>query len=196
MFRIFAVGLVTIGLVATTAAAPAFACGCGGIVSPAESNVSASSERAIVSWDGEFETLELTFDIESDSPTVGLIIPTPTAPTITAGDLRTFDLIESVISPDVTVVKDWWGIDYFLPDPTLAKPDTLDRVPLGPIQTTTIGAADTLSLNNWLARNGFTMSEELLAATEDYGANDWSLTAIALSSADVIDGHIDPIRLK
>lgn len=195
MRRVLAVGFVTLALLATSAVGPANACGCGGVVGPPDSTVTASSERAIISWKDNKETIELTFDIDSDTPTAGLIVPTPTPASVTAGDLRTFDVIESVIQPTVIVEKDWWGIDYFVDDEERTVADEIPRVPLGPIQTTTIAASDTIALQAWLTLNGYGVTDAMSSAIKTYAEYGWSFTLISLTSEDVIDGHIDPIRL-
>ena len=195
MRRVLAVGFVTLALLATSAVGPANACGCGGVVGPPDTTVTASSERAIVSWDGEKETIELTFDIDSTTPTAGLIVPTPAPAVITSGDLRTFDVIESVIQPTVVVQKDWWGIDYFIDEEKPAAVDSLERVPLSPITTTTIAASDSIALQAWLTLNGYGVTDAMASAIKTYADYGWAFTLISLNSEDVINGHIDPIRL-
>ena len=195
MRRVLAGGFVTLALLATSAVGPAYACGCGGVVGPPETTITASSERAIINWTGERETIELTFDIDSDTPRAGLIVPTPNPATISAGDLRTFEIVESVIRPSVIVEKDWWGIDYFVPDPDPVTVDTTPRVPLGPIQTSTILASDSVALQAWLTLNGYGVTDAMASAIKTYSEYGWSFTLISLASEDVIDGHIDPIKL-
>lgn len=195
MRRVLAGGLVTLALLATSAVAPANACGCGGVVGPPDTTIVASSERAIISWDDKVETIELTFDVDSDTPRAGLIVPTPTPATISAGDLRTFDVIESVIKPSVVVEKDWWGINYFVPQPPERVEDTTPRVDLGPIETQNILASDSVALQAWLTLNGFGVTDAMASAIKTYSDYGWSFTLIALTSDDIIDGHIDPIRL-
>lgn len=195
MRRVLAVGLVTLALVATSAVGPANACGCGGVVGPPDTTITASRERAIISWTGDLETIELTFDIESTTASAGLIVPTPKPATISAGDLRTFELIESIIQPEIRVEKDWWGIDYFVPDPEPIVADTTPRVPLGPIKTTTIAASDAIGLQAWLTQNGYGVTDAMASAIKTYADYGWSFTLISLTSDDIINGHIDPIRL-
>lgn len=195
MRRVLAVGLVTLALLATSAVSPANACGCGGVVAPPDTTITASSERAIISWTGERETIELTFDVESTTTSAGLIVPTPTPATITNGDLRTFSLIESVIQPAVKVEKDWWGIDYFVPDPEPLAADTTPRVALGPVTTTTIPASDSIALQAWLTLNNYGVTDAMASAIRTYADYGWSFTLISLTSEDMINGHIDPIRL-
>jgi hypothetical protein len=122
-------------------------------------------------------------------------VPTPTPATLSAGDLRTFELIESVIQPTVNVEKDWWGIDYFVPDVEPTHEDNAPSMALSPIRASTIAASDGIALQAWLTLNKFVITDAMAKAIETYAAYGWSFTLISLSAEDVIDGHIAPIRL-
>lgn len=201
MRRILGVGILTAALLATSIVPAASAstavasCGCGGVVGPIDVPIAASSERAIISWDGDRERIELTFDIESEALTAGLIIPTPKPPTVSAGDLRTFEIIESTIAPTVAVEKDWWGIDYFMPDREQSIVNDIPRVKLDGMTSSQLLASDSAGINNWLVSNGFGMSDDMARAIATYADFGWTFTLLTFSSADMIDGHIDPIRL-
>ena len=201
MRRILGVGILTAVLLgisvvpAASASTTAETCGCGGVVGPVDVPISASSERAIISWDGTRERIELTFDIDSEAATAGLIIPTPAPPVVSAGDLRTFDVIESTIAPTVTVKKDWWGIDYFMPNREESIVQDIPRVNLTGINSSQLLASDGVGLTNWLVSNGFGMSDDMARAIATYADFGWTFTLLTFSSADIIDGHIDPIRL-
>jgi hypothetical protein len=190
-------GAVLVGLLTfASAAAPAAACGCGGVVGPPDSAVSVSNERAIIHWDGGKETIELMVDMASDSNTAGIIIPTPFVPEVSAGDARTFELIESSIVPTTHIETDWWGLGYLMPDPVETVADTFTRVRVGPLEATTIAAEDTASLDTWLAVNNFEISPDLAKSLSGYAELGWSLTAIKLTNETGLGGHIDPIRLS
>ena len=201
MRRILGVGILTAVLLATSIVPSASAsnavasCGCGGVVAPVDVPISASSERAIISWDGQRERIELTFDIDSEALTAGMIIPTPQPPVVSAGDLRTFDVIESTIAPSVTVEKDWWGIDLLNPGHERSGADDLPRINLSGTQSIQLLASDSAGLNNWLLTNGFAMSDDMARAIRTYADFGWTFTLLTFSSAEMIDGHIDPIRL-
>ncbi len=196
MRRWLAVGVLSAVLVGGGAAAPAFACGCGGVVVPEGSSATASQERAIISYDGERETIELTIDVTADSPSVGLIIPTPGVASVTAGDGRTFDLIEGTIVSPIVDTVDWWGLGYLVPDPPKPEPDRLSRVELGPLVAQSFTADDEESLNAWLATTGYVVDEKTAKVLAQYADLGWSLTTVTLDSEKALSGHIDPIRLE
>ena len=195
MRRLVAIGMLSALLVTAGAASPAFACGCGIVVGPPDQPVAATNERAIVHWDGTKETIDLMLDLQSESLTTGMIIPTPLPALVSEGDYRLFDLVEGAVAPTDRVETDWWGLGYLVPEPQPADVVVLDRVTVGPIETTTLAATDTAGLNTWLANNGFVVSENKIKALANYIERGWSFTVIRLTSEDVVDGTIDPIRL-
>jgi hypothetical protein len=191
-----AIGILSAILVGTAGASPAFACGCGGVVGPPDSDVSVSNERAILHWEDGKETMEIMVDMDSDQPTAGLIIPTPSPAAVSQGDARTFELIESTIVPGARIETDWWGLGYLMPDPVEVTADEFSRVRVGPLEATTIAASDTASLDTWLAANKFEITPKLVKSLAGYAEAGWSLTAIRLSNENGLTGHVDPIRLS
>lgn len=196
MRKLVATGMLAALLVGVSAASPAFACGCGGLATPPGSTITASSERAIISWDGSKETIEFTLDLEANgAQSAGLIIPTPSPAVISDGDARTFDLIDNAIAPPVDTYKDWWGLGYVLPQPEPTRPDPLSRVTIGGLEATTLQPVDTVGMKQWLAANDFEVTDEMSKAFTTYIEIGWSFTAVTLSNEKGLDGHIDPIRV-
>lgn len=195
MRRLVAIGVLSAIFIATAAASPAFACGCGVVLSPDGQTVEASNERALVHWDGEKETIELLLDVESEALSLGMIIPTPLPALVTEGDARLFDVVESAVAPTRRVETDWWGLGYLLPDPPAQEVVVLDRVQVGPVETATISATDPGSLNTWLAANGFSISEAVTKSMSSYIDRGWSFTVLRLTSETPATGQLDPIRL-
>jgi hypothetical protein len=195
MRRLVAIAMLSALFVTTAAAAPAFACGCGSVVGTDENPATASHERAIIHWDGDRETIELSLDIDSDGTAVGMIIPTPLPALVSAGDARLFTLLEETIAPQRRVETDWWGLGYLLPDPPVEEVTILDRVQVGPYETLTLAASDSSGLTTWLAVNGFTISPAMERSLTTYVELGWTFTAVRMTSEQAIDGHVDPIRL-
>ena len=195
MRRLVAIAILSALFVGTAAAAPAFACGCGAVIGPTDSPVAASNERAIVHWDGTRETIDLLLDVESEALSVGMIIPTPLPALVSEGDIRLFDLVDDVAEPRQRVETDWWGLGYLLPDEPPEPVVVLDRVVVGPIETTTIAATDTAGLDTWLANNGFAVSAEKTKAFANYIERGWTFTVLRLTGEEAVDGTLDPIRL-
>lgn len=186
------VGLLTFG----AGAAPAFACGCGGVVGPPDTAISVSNERAIIHWEDGKETIQMMLDMDSDATRAGMIIPTPFPATVTAGDARTFDLVESTIQPTARVETDWWGLGYLVQRPDEAAASAVSRVQVGPLEATTLLATDSESLETWLTDNDLEISPRVVEALAGYAELGWSITAVTLSNEDGLSGHVDPIRIS
>jgi hypothetical protein len=196
MRRAVAIGVLTAVLVGTVGVSPAFACGCGGVVSPVDTTVSVSHERAILHWADGRETIELMVDMDSDSDMAGIIVPTPSAAKVSTGDARTFELIENTIVPSERIETDVWGVGYLMPEAVPITADSFNRVQVGPLEVTTMAASDTASMETWLAANQFVLSPELATSLATYAELGWSLTAVKLTNDKGLDGHIDPIQLS
>ena len=195
MRRLVVMGVLCALFVGTAAASPAFACGCGVVLAPDGATVDALNERALVYWDGEKEAIDLLLDVKSESLNLGMILPTPLPALVSEGDARIFDTVQNTVAPVRRVETDWWGLGYLFP---AAQPEdvvVLDRVQVGPIETTTIAASDTGGLNTWLAANGYSISEKSIKALASYVERGWSFTVLRLTSDDVVNGQLEPIRL-
>lgn len=181
----------------SVAPAPAIAhsCGCGVLVSPKGSSVAVTRERAIVHWSHEEETIQLMVDAHSDSHTAGIIVPTPRAADVTAGDPRLFGLVENLIQPETHVETDWWGLGYLRPSVESPGVTVLDRVRVGELETTVLAASDAPGLTTWLTKNDFAVSAETTEALQNYVELGWSFAVIKLAADSNFDGRVDPIAL-
>ena len=195
MRRLVGIAILSALLVTAGAASPAFACGCGAIVGPQGQPVDTANERAIVHWDGTKETIDMMFDVKSESLAAGIIIPTPLPALVGQGDTRLFDLAEATAAPTVRVETDWWGLGYLRPNPEPENVVELDRVTVGSIETITLAASDTAGLDTWLANNGFAVSAAKTKALANYIERGWSFTVMRLTTDEALSGAIGPIRL-
>ena len=195
MRRLVGIVILSALLVTAGAASPAFACGCGALVGPQGQPVATANERAIVHWDGAKETIDMLFDVKSESLAAGIIIPTPLPALVGEGDMRLFDLAQATAAPAVRVETDWWGLGYLRPDPEPEKVAVLDRVTVGSVETITLAASDTAGLDTWLANNGFAVSAAKTKALATYIERGWSFTVMRLTTDEALDGAIGPIRL-
>lgn len=195
MRRLVAIGVLSALFLATAAASPAVACGCGVVVAPDGHTVDATNERALVYWDGKKESIDLLLDVESDALSLGMIIPTPLPAVVSEGDARLFDLVESTVEPTRTVKTDYWGLGYLLPDAPVPEVVVKDRVVVGDIEARTIEATDPNGLTTWLAANGYSVTEAVSKSLANYIERGWSFTVFRLVGDAPISGQLDPIRL-
>jgi hypothetical protein len=176
---------------------PAVACACGAPAPRPGQDVVVDQERAIVSWDGDQERIDLLLDMLTDADDVGLIFPTPSAATVTAGDRQDFVDLETAIQPKEVVIDDWWDFGGGFGDGAVggaAPPTVLDQVQLGPVQATTLAASDATGLSEWLDTNGYAIRPEIAALLGDYVDRGWYFVALKLTSDVPLEGGLDPIR--
>jgi hypothetical protein len=196
MRRFVAISVVSTILVLGGAAPMAQACGCGVVAAPDGAVTTTTGERAIISMDGGIETIDFSFDLNSDELSMGILIPTPGAAEISIGDGRTFDLIENTTKPTIVDETDPWGIGYFAENPEQQQSSELDRVSLSPVEVNTMAPGDSKSISRWLKRNKFVSTPETLATMQLYATQGWTINAIRITGNRGLDGHIDPIRLS
>jgi hypothetical protein len=180
-------------LAVTAAAGPANACGCGAIVPTAGTTAGATAESAIISQANGVQTIDLSLDFDAAVPNAGLVVPTPSAATVTASDPALFDALDRQTAPVAEYVDEWWGAVEPLGD---ASPDVVSRVRIGDVEATTLAASDSAGLAGWLAANGYELSPENSAALADYVAKRWFFVAVKLVNDSSLDGRLEPIRIS
>lgn len=197
MKRPVILGALVAALLAAQVVSPASACGCGGAAPEPGTEVSVDRETALVSWSGGLEQIVMKLDMRSDADTTGLVVPTPSPATVTAGDPALFTALEAATAPIVTTEYDWWGPGIVMGGaagaPDGGAPVVLDRVQIGPIEAVTLAASDAAGLQAWLDENGFALSDALLAELGPYVDDGWSFVALKLTADAAFDGELDPI---
>jgi len=199
MRRLVALGILTAVFVGTAAATPAAACDCGGVTPPPGETVEVLGERAIMSLTEGVQQLDILFDLKSTTASTGLIIPTPTPATVTAGERERFDRLESAMLPRASYYDDWWGFDTAFRNPaneSATAPQVLDRVRIGDVVAVTLAASDAAGLTLWLIENEYALPDGSNALFAPYIADGWSFVAVKLDAERQLSGTIDPIRLS
>lgn len=175
-------------------ASPAAACACGAPTPPDGVSVSVGEERALVTYDGTTERIDLVLDLLADGADTGLIIPTPTPATVSLGERSVFEALVRQTAPEVVYVEDWWGA---VGDGSAgAAPDVLSEVDLGPVSAVTLAASDAAGLKAWLDQNGYGIDAAVQALFADYIERGWSFAAFKLTGEEPLDGVLDPVRLE
>ena len=187
-----------------TVAAPAHACACGGLVDQPGQDTAVTSETAVVVWDGTEETILLRLSTRTDAVRAGLLVPTPSPATVELGDEQVFTDLEDVTRPRV---ESHWHL--FGPallggggdDGSAGGPgggvEVLSTVDLGPLQATTIAAANTPALQQWLDQHDLDASPELLATLAPYVQETWTFVALQLTAAGAsLQGDLPPIEMR
>jgi len=182
--------------------APAQACACGAFAPPngLDGQVSLTSEAAIISIQGNQETVEMRLGIDSLTAETGLIFPTPSPAQVSLGSVEHFTSIGQEMTPEVIVTHDWWSWEWFWKaggadgtPPSGGAPLILDQVQLGPIQATTLAADDLQGLTDWLAAQDYGIRPEVSSLLQSYIDKGWYFVALKLTGEVPLDGELDPI---
>jgi hypothetical protein len=183
-------------LAATAVAGPAYACGCGAVVATAGTTAGttqgAAAESAIIRAADGVQTIDLSLGFDAAVPSAGLVVPTPSPATVSAGDPALFDALAAQTNPTPRFVDDWWGVVEPVAD---GEPEVLSRVRIGDVEATTLAASDSAGLGGWLATNGYEISPEASAVIAEYVAKRWYFVAVKLANDSSLDGTLEPIRI-
>lgn len=178
-----------------TAAAPARACACGGVVS-LDDRARVGGETAVVSWDGQRESVLMRLDMRSGGDRTALIVPTPTPATVTAGDSAVFGELARLTAPERVTEHDWFGAPGFDGAGAGAPgnaPTVHSQVRLGPLEATTLSGGDLTGVRAWLDEHGYTLKPEVTATLDPYLREGWSFVALRLTSTTELTGALDPV---
>ncbi|MFI6362675.1 DUF2330 domain-containing protein [Nocardia sp. NPDC050630] len=196
--------LAVMGMLFATAGigafAPASACACGAVANPAGHPASVREETGLVSWDGQRETVLMRLALKSGTDQAALIVPTPKPATVAGGSAATFTELANLTAPKIVTERRWFSSSGDTAgEGALAAagggPTVLDRVRLGPIEATTLSGGNLDGIRKWLSDNGYEMRPEVVSTLEPYLREGWSFVAMRLTSAQPLDGAIDPVRL-
>jgi hypothetical protein len=194
--RGIAVAALALGLTLAPVA-PAGACACGGVAPSPGSEVAVGEARAIISWQGGIEQIDLLLGVVSTEAETGLIFPTPSPATVSLGDRADFDAIDRVTTPERIEEYDWWSFRSPGDGASAgAAPTVLDVVQLGPIEAVTLAASDSAGLETWLTDNDFALSPEVTALLDGYIERGWFFVALRLTGDAPLEGGLDPLRFR
>lgn len=188
---------LTVLVAAFTAAgmvAPAAACACGAPTPPDGMTVSVGEERALVTYDGTTQRIDMVLDMLAEGADTGLVVPTPAPATVSLGQSSLFAALARQTRPIVETVENWW--DSPGDGSAGGAPTVLTEVDLGPIQAVTLAASDAAGLEAWLAANGYRIDPAVQELFADYIARGWSFAALKLTAEGRLSGSLDPVRLE
>lgn len=142
-----------------------------------------TSEKALIVWDeaNEVEHILQQFTLEGDAARVGLLIPTPEAPTASVIASPVFDQLRAMAEVEArgaapvagkAVVGAGGGSGTALPS-----------VLLQDHEVATLRASDADGLGKWLAHHGFADRPALRAWAKGYMTRGWALTALEWPAA-------------
>ncbi|WP_049570741.1 DUF2330 domain-containing protein [Streptomyces sp. SBT349] len=200
---------------------PAYACGCGGMVTDPAERIAVSQETSAVRWDGTTERIVMSLTVDGDAGEAAWIMPVPGRAEVALGDRDLFGALSTASDAEHRTRHYFWPRDGDWPrgsqgdgavggapeaPPRDGAPpvDVISRDRLGPFDVARLAATDPRALDGWLGENGFALPEDLAAELAPYVEREWEYVAIRLAPPEaggdaaeeaVLGGTLDPISL-
>ncbi|GAB7108062.1 hypothetical protein JCM4814A_63760 [Streptomyces phaeofaciens JCM 4814] len=193
--------------------APAYACGCGALVSGDQRPVTVGREVSVVRWDGEQEQIVMRLTVGGSAGQAAWIMPVPNRATVRLGDAGLFDQLAETTAPVQRTRHHFWPQDGDWPlttggdgGPPPPPPgaragsgvDVVGREKLGPFDVARLAATDPAALRDWLTAHDFTFPGRLENALQPYVDRRWEYVAVRLAPAAdgvPLTGELEPLHL-
>ncbi|GHJ91093.1 hypothetical protein SNE510_06120 [Streptomyces sp. NE5-10] len=190
--------------------APAWACGCGAMITRPSERIGVDREESAVHWDGRNETVVMRFRVHGDARQAAWVMPVPDRADVTLGDPELFDSIEELAAPErrdrsyFWPREDDWPFDTGHGDGAAAGAapggavGVVGRERLGPFDVARLTATDPEALGTWLRTNGFALPDRLTPELRPYVERKWEYVAIRLAPEkrdERLHGELTPLRV-
>ncbi|MFC9487919.1 DUF2330 domain-containing protein [Streptomyces hydrogenans] len=190
--------------------APAWACGCGAMITRPSERIGVDREESAVHWDGRNETVVMRFRVHGDARQAAWVMPVPHRADVTLGDPELFDAIEELAAPErrdrsyFWPREDDWPFDTGYGDGAAAGAapggavGVVGRERLGPFDVARLTATDPEALGTWLRTNGFELPDRLTPELRPYVERKWEYVAIRLAPEkrdERLYGELTPLRV-
>ncbi len=141
-----------------------------------------AEEKAVVVWDGAKKTEHVlrSFTLKGDADSFGVLMATPTIPTVSRETDEVIERVEHVLAPKAQP-------GHVAPQ----EPDVLKRTQVGDVEAVTLKAADEHALGDWLARNRFIDKPALRAWEKAYVDKGWVITALRCTAKGTGDRKLE-----
>ncbi|MFE6228548.1 DUF2330 domain-containing protein [Streptomyces sp. NPDC057854] len=191
--------------------APAWACGCGAMITRTEERIGVDQEEAAVHWDGRTETVVMRFRVHGDARQAAWVMPVPHRADVTLGDPDLFARIDELAAPERRVRSYFWPRSRDWPfdgwygghnAPGATAPDgsvgVVGRQRLGSFDVARLTATDPGALATWLRDHGFALPDRLTPELQPYVDRAWEYVAIRLVPEKrnaPLHGDLTPLRV-
>ncbi|MFD3586280.1 DUF2330 domain-containing protein [Streptomyces sp. NPDC058683] len=210
--RLLTVLLLVTGIQLGWLAAPAFACGCGALVTAGRQQVTVGREESVLRWDGTREQIVMRLTVDGDADRAAWIMPVPHRATVALADPALFDELHTLTAPVHRTRYHFWPQNGDWPlttgGTTAAGPPggaanapgvgVVGRQRLGPFDVAQLTATDAGALDGWLRSNGFPLPPRLDTALRPYVEQRWEYVAVRLApetAGTALNGALDPLHL-
>ncbi|MFJ3923442.1 DUF2330 domain-containing protein [Streptomyces sp. NPDC090022] len=192
---------------------PAWACGCGAMVTDRMARIGVDRETSVVQWDGATEQIVMRFTVNGNAARAAWIMPVPSRASVELADADMFDDLATAVRPERRTRhhfwprgRDWpftWGErDGFAgaaPGAAGGGVGVVGRERLGDFDVARLTATDPDALRTWLTANGFELPDRLAAEVRPYVDQKWEYVAVRLAperQGTTLNGTLEPLRIR
>ncbi|GGT26882.1 DUF2330 domain-containing protein [Streptomyces purpureus] len=192
---------------------PAYACGCGAMVTDPSTRFGVDRETSVVHWDGRTEQIVMRFTVGGNAPRAAWIMPVPSRATVELGDHRLFSDLYRRTRPELRTRHYFWprwrdlpfagntdGASAGAPPMAAAPPvGVVGRERLGAFDVARLTATDPEALRGWLEANGFELPDRLATEVKPYVEQKWEYVAVRLAPKEqgqTLGGTLDPLKIR
>lgn len=156
------------------------------------------SQKAIIHWAKDVQTMILQVKYEGEASNFGWIVPLPSKPEVSA--------IEADESPFAeisyyTQIRQRWGSRS---KGAAGGVEVLERKKVGVYDIAILSAADSGGLAKWLKKNGFVFPEGREDILDHYTKKKWVYAAIRIDASELVNdevkklkvGELQPVRFR
>jgi hypothetical protein len=158
------------------------------------------TQRAIISWDGETETLILAVKYEGEAEDFAWLVPLPSKPDVKAIDADKNPFAELSRYTQVRVGRARGGMGGGAP--AADEVEVIQRKVAGVYDIAILAAKDPDALANWLRKNGYVFSDEHKDTLDHYTRKEWVYAALRIDPKQLSTdeakklktGELQPVR--
>jgi hypothetical protein len=160
-------------------------------------------EEALIVWDPvhQIEHFVRRGDFETDAPSFGFLVPTPSVPTLTAATEAAFGRLGEAIRPEVRRVRRWTiaaplclGM-LMLPQRSMQvtagqSVRVLSQTRVAGYDAAVLEASDAAALTEWLRAHDYPSRPALVSWLAPYVADRWKITAFKVAKQGETDTSV------
>lgn len=148
------------------------------------------------------ETMVMGLQLDGARTGSALLVPTPSVPEVTAAQSGTLREMAVATAPREVVEYTIWGENPFLAgdgEPgaggsTQGPPVTVhEQKRVGSFEIAVLGG-EAEPVRQWLAENGYALSDQIGALLDPYAEEGWTFTAVRYAADAELNGDVEPLR--
>lgn len=157
-----------------------------------------NDESAVIIWDEKHQTEHFIRQatLNTKSPSVGFLVPTPTTPELAVADQRIFSLAEKYLPITRNLSKALPASTNSAEITDSSEPVIIAEQDVGDYHAVTLAATDAQGLGDWLKKNDYAWPTSAIEWLTPYLKLKWKITAFKLRPSHTGEFTTNAIRMS